>query len=128
MNGLLRAGLPALALAGAGLAAAQGADIRRQTVSLTEGPPAAMIEGRVQGDRTVDDRIRAGAGQTLALSLRSANASLNLNLLPPGSADAAMFIGHLQGREAQPMLPADGQYVVRVYLVRSAARRQESAA
>jgi hypothetical protein len=39
-----------------------------------------------------------------------------------------LFIGQLQGMEAKLLLPADGTDVVRVYLMRSAARRSERVA
>jgi hypothetical protein len=45
----------------------------------------------------------------------------------PGSKDAAMFVGSTSGSEWTGQLAADGDYALRVYLMRSAARRNESA-
>lgn len=49
------------------------------------------------------------------------------NLLPPGSSEEALFIGSSEGNEWSGTLSQSGTYTVRVYLMRSAARRGESA-
>jgi hypothetical protein len=46
-------------------------------------------------------------------------------VLPPGSTDVAMYVGQT-GDDFTGVLPTDGDYTVRVYLMRSAARRNES--
>jgi hypothetical protein len=45
--------------------------------------------------------------------------------MPPASKGSAMFVGD-NGEDYSGVLPADGDYVVRVYLMRPAARRGES--
>lgn len=87
---------------------------------------AAPLQGTVKGDADATFTIDAHAGQTLALELVSKNRSLNMNISAPG-AQEAMFIGSVQGPKARVLLPADGAYRVKVYLVRSAARRNERA-
>jgi hypothetical protein len=47
------------------------------------------------------------------------------NVLPPGSKDVAMYAGQT-GEDFKGVLPTDGDYTIRVYLVRAAARRNES--
>jgi len=108
--------------------AAAEVDPHRQAVQFAKGTSSAQLRGTIKGDVDVDYTVNARAGQTLAVKLQSSNASLYFNINPPGSADVSMFIGNLQGAEAKVMLPADGTYVVRVYLMRNAARRNESAA
>jgi hypothetical protein len=107
--------------------AAAEAGPHRQAVQFAKGASSAQLRGTIKGDVDVDYTVNARAGQTLAVKLQSSNASLYFNINPPGSADVSMFIGNLQGAEAKVMLPADGTYVVRVYLMRNAARRNESA-
>ena len=108
--------------------AAAEAGPHRQAVQFAKGASSAQLRGTIKGDGDVDYTVNARAGQTLTVRLKSSNASLYFNINPPGSADVSMFIGNLQGAEAKVMLPADGSYVVRVYLMRNAARRNESAA
>ena len=99
--------------------------IRIETVRFAKGATSAQLRGSIKGDAGIDYRIDARAGQTLTVTMKPSNASNYFNILPPGS-DAAMFIGSTSGTEAKLMLPTDGTYVVRVYLMRNAARRNES--
>ena len=114
----LQAPLPVLAAGDSG--------IRTQTVQFAKGASTAQLSGSVKGDATVDYRISAGAGQMLTVAMKTSNASNYFNVLPPGSNGEAMFIGSSSGGEAKLLLPGDGTYVVRVYLMRNAARRNET--
>ena len=84
-----------------------------------------VVKDRIQGREGIDYRIRARAGQLLNVSLTATNRQTYFNLIPAGS-EEAMFIGSTSGLKAQRMIPADGDYLVRVYLMRAAARRAES--
>lgn len=106
-------------------AAAEG-ERRVEEVRLEAGRTSTVIKGSVSGYHYVDYRLRAGAGQTLKASLRGSNPANYFNVLPPGSGDVAMYIGQLRGDKFDGLLPADGVYTLRVYLMRSAARRSES--
>jgi hypothetical protein len=55
------------------------------------------------------------------------NGANYFNIIAPGKADEAMFIGSTSGNQYEGVLPASGDYKVRVYLMRSAARRDEVA-
>jgi hypothetical protein len=110
----------------AAAAAAADAGIRQERVQFAKGATSAVVKGRLKGDADVDYLVRAGAGQTLAVTLKGANASNYFNVLPPGSKDVGMFVGSTSGNSFTGVLPADGDYAVRVYLMRSAARRNES--
>jgi hypothetical protein len=97
-----------------------------KAVTFAKGASAATVRGTLQGRGDASYRVNARAGQTLTVSLKSRNASLNVNVLPPGST-VAMFIGTTQGTDARLVLPTDGDYVLQVYLVRAAGRRGEQA-
>jgi hypothetical protein len=105
--------------------AAADAGIRQEKVQFAKGASSAEIKGQIKGDTTVDYVLRAAAGQTLSVKLQKSNAQNYFNVLPPGSAGSAMFVGD-NGGNYSGMLPGDGDYVVRVYLMRPAARRGES--
>ena len=60
------------------------------------------------------------------VTFKPSNLSAYFNVLPPGS-DEAMFIGSTSGNRFEAALPADGIYTIRVYLMRNAARRNETA-
>ncbi|HSV92270.1 MAG TPA: hypothetical protein VLH81_04300, partial [Desulfobacterales bacterium] len=109
---------------GAAPAYTQG-EIRSERVQFKKGAASAAIKGRLKGYASVDYLVRAGAGQTIAVSLKPSNRSTYFNVLPPGSKDLAMYAAQT-GEEYKGILPADGDYAIRVYLVRAAARRNES--
>lgn len=108
------------------LAAGEAGATQRHTVQFAKGKSSAQVRGAIKGNGDAEYTINARAGQTLAVSSKSSNGSLNFNISPAG-AQEAMFIGGTQGTKASVMLPADGNYVVQVYLMRNAARRNESA-
>jgi hypothetical protein len=117
--------LASLVLLGSIGAPAQ-AEIRAQEIRFAKGASAASVKGRIQGDQTIDYRLRARAGQTLTVVFKPGNPSAYFNLLPPGS-ETALFVGSTSGHRFEGALPADGVYTIRTYLMRSAARRNEAA-
>jgi len=105
-------------------AGAQPAPPRQERVAFANGASSATIKGQLKGYAAVDYLVHAAAGQTISVSLKVSNRSNYFNVLPPGSADVAMHVGQ-DGGPYTGMLPTDGDYTVRVYLMRNAARRNE---
>jgi hypothetical protein len=62
----------------------------------------------------------------MSVTLKTNNLSNDFHVLPPGSESAA-FIGSISGNEWTGVLEADGEYTVRVHLMRKAARRNAKA-
>lgn len=93
-------------------------------VKLVNSTPTT-VRGAIKGYDTVDYKVSAGAGQTLTVTMTASNGANYFNINPPDSGNVAMFIGSDVGNAFTGMIPADGGYVVRVYLMRSAARRKE---
>jgi hypothetical protein len=101
-------------------------EIRKERVQFKKGASTATIKGSIKGYETVDYLLGAKAGQTMQVALQTNNGANYFNVLPPGS-DAAIAIGSNLGNKWTGTLPVDGEYTVRVYLMRSAARRNEAA-
>jgi len=110
------------------ISARAAAGIRKQEVQFDAGTSATSISGQIHGDGDVDYLVRAGAGQTLTVSFKPSNPMAYFNLLPPGS-EEALFVGSsaADGSRFTTQLPRDGVYTIRVYLIRAAARRNETA-
>jgi hypothetical protein len=108
------------------VAQAGGPRIREEQVQFRKGEAGATLKGKLKGDEIVDYKVRATAGQSMVIVFEPGNPSAYFNVLPPGS-DAAIFIGSTSGNRYEGTLPADGTYTIRVYLMRSAARRNETA-
>jgi len=100
--------------------------IREEQVQFKAKQTGTTIKGSIKGRQTIDYRLKAKAGQVLTVSLGTSNLSNYFNVLPPGS-ETALFVGSTSGNNWTGTLPADGNYTVRVYLMRSAARRNEKA-
>jgi hypothetical protein len=100
--------------------------IREQQVQFKKGTSATSIKGKIKGDQTVDYLLTAKAGQTMVAKLTTSNRSAYFNVLPQGAGEA-IFIGSSAGDKFEGALPADGTYAIRVYLMRNASRRNETA-
>jgi hypothetical protein len=122
---LRRLATGALAVGFACAIAATGIETR--PIQFAKGASSATVQGTIKGDQTVDYTVRARAGQTMSVKLDTRHTANYFNVLPPGSNDVAIFVGSSGGNEWSGALPADGEYKLRVYLMRSAARRNESA-
>ena len=126
MRGLLAtvaAGLLAITLP-AGIGVAQPT-IQSQRVNFRAGTDSTLLQGQLKGYKTVDYKLRAGAGQTLTVELKGSNLQNYFNVMAAG-AENALFIGSSSGNSFRGLLPSDGDVTVRVYLMRAAARRKES--
>lgn len=102
--------------------------IETRPIQFAKGTSSATVKGTIRGDETIDYKLRAKTGQTLSVKLATGHGANYFNVLPPGSNDVAIFVGSSGGNDWSGTLPSDGEYTVRVYLMRSAARRNESAA
>jgi heat shock protein HslJ len=118
--------IPAAAKPEAAAPAARDKERSVTPVKFAPGKTSAIIKGRITGYNYVDYQLRAAAGQTLTVSLKGSNGANYVNVLPPGATDVAMFNGQMADNRYTGMLPTDGVYTLRVYLMRSAARRDES--
>ncbi len=113
-------------IAGVPWAGAAGS-IESRPVQFAKATSSATLKGSIKGDRIIDYKLRARAGQTMKVELKTSHADNYFNVLPPGSKDAAVFVGSVNGNEWSGALAADGEYTIRVYLMRNAARRHETA-
>jgi hypothetical protein len=80
----------------------------------------AVVTGVIKGYDTHDYVFPAGAGESIAATLKSRRAFFNLN--PPGGGDA-LFNGSSAGETFRGAAPTSGDYTARVYLMRNEARR-----
>jgi membrane-bound inhibitor of C-type lysozyme len=103
------------------------AESRTERVQFQPGATSAVVEDAIVGYETVDYILGAQAGQSMNVSMATDNGANYFNILPPGKTDEAMFTGSMSGNQYEGTLPASGDYRVRVYMMRSAARRDEVA-
>ncbi|PLK72200.1 DNA breaking-rejoining protein [Rhizobium sp. TH135] len=119
----MAAALLVVADAGPQTAVAQERNVR---VEFGRGQSSTVIRGTVRGYEGANYRINVRGGQRLAVTMDSSNGSNYFNILGPGGGDA-LFNGSISGDFADIIAPDSGDYVVQVYLMRNAARRNEQA-
>lgn len=101
--------------------------IRSERVHFKKGTNSGVVEASIKGYEIVDYVLGARAGQQMNVSLATKHGATYFNILAPGENEVAMFIGSTSGKQYEGSLPASGDYKVRVYMMRSAARRNEVA-
>lgn len=102
-------------------------ELRSERVHFNKGANSAVVEASIKGYEIVDYLLGARAGQHMNVSLATRHGATYFNILAPGENEVAMFIGSINGKQYEGTLPASGDYKVRVYMMRSAARRNEVA-
>ncbi|MEZ5763091.1 MAG: SH3 domain-containing protein [Xanthobacteraceae bacterium] len=106
--------------------AAHAQDISVTRVHFPAGQTGTTIKGVLKGNKIADYLLGASAGQRITISLKTNNTSSYFNLMPAGS-ETAIHNGSTNDNDYRGTLPSNGDYRIRVYLMRNAARRNESA-
>jgi hypothetical protein len=102
-------------------------DIRTEQVHFKPGTSSATVKGKIRGYEIVGYVLEASKGQSMNVSMATDNGASCFNILAPGESEVAMFIGSTSGNQFEGTLPKSGDYKIRVYMMRSAARRNETA-
>ncbi len=105
-------------------------DARNERIRFPEGATSASIAGSIVGYESVNYVVDGRAGQSMAVALTSDNSGSYFNIFAPNKVpgnDYAMFISSTKGNHFDGVLPADGDYTIQVYIIRSAARHGRTA-
>jgi hypothetical protein len=102
-------------------------EIRTEQVHFKHGANSATIEDKIRGYEIVDYVLEASKNQRMNVIMATDNAASYFNILAPGENQVAIFIGSTSGNRFEGTLPKSGAYKIRVYMMRSAARRNETA-
>jgi len=100
---------------------------RTQAVQFAAGASSAAITGTIRGDDSVAYTLGARAGQQMSVDLTARNPSCYMNITAPG-ANEAIHIGSSAGNSFSGPVTVAGNQKVQVYLMRNAARRNETCA
>ena len=97
---------------------------RSEDIRFDRGASSATRRGVVRGYETMTYFLDVRAGQTINVSLQSANRSGYFNVTAPRS-DQAVFNGSTSGNRWRGRAATSGRYKIEIYLMRNAARRGE---
>ncbi len=100
--------------------------IRTERVSFAPGTSGSTIQTRLVGDGIVDYVLNVRGGQRMVVDMSTTNPGAYFNVQPAGNPEA-IHIGSVAGNHFDGTLPTGGDWVVRVFLIRAAARRGEVA-
>lgn len=95
-------------------------------IQFVKGTSSKAVKATIRGDQSRLYSINVKAGQTLKVKLVTSNSSSYFNITAPG-AQQALFIGSSEGNSYTGTVPSSGNYLIDVYLMRNAARRNETA-
>jgi hypothetical protein len=99
---------------------------RSERISFASGRSSKTVQDSIAGYETVNYRVNVRAGQRLAASLKTDNPSNYFNIWAPGASEA-IYNSSVSGELADVIVRSSGDYRIQVYLMRNAARRNESA-
>lgn len=102
-------------------------DIRTIGVQFARGANSAVVEDSITGYQVVDYVLSARQGQSMNVSMATNNTANYFNILAPHEDAIAMFNSSMSENQYEGRLPENGEYKIRVYMMRSAARRNEKA-
>jgi hypothetical protein len=105
---------------------ANAQDTREQQVRFDPGTTGTTVTGSIRGYEGVDYVLRAEAGQQMSVAMKTSNPSNYFNVMI-GNDPEAIHIGSVDGNDWFGVLPQTAEYRIRVYLMRNAARRDETA-
>jgi hypothetical protein len=108
------------------MAAAALADEQIERLQFDDGGNSKLIKGRIVGRQTVTYVVQTRSGQELSVGMTTNNRSAYFNVSRAGEPEA-IFIGSTQGLNFSSQSPKRSEYLITVYLMRNAARRNEVA-
>lgn len=103
---------------------------RTERIALTPEATSTSVSSTINGYETVNYAMEATTDQSVSIALQSDNLGTHFNIFEPGKLpgeDYAMFVGSTEGNRFKGTLLTEGDYIVQVYIIRSAARRDETA-
>ncbi|MCZ8375816.1 MAG: hypothetical protein O9342_10595 [Beijerinckiaceae bacterium] len=117
-----RPALASLICLGSELAEAQSSG---RQVTFPRGATATEIRGTLRGSADATLLLRTAPGQVMQVLFTSANRSCYFNAFEPGR-EEAVHIGSSAGNEFGRSPTVAGEYRFQIYLMRNAARRNET--
>lgn len=102
-------------------------EIEKQEVHFEKGKSNVTIESSIKGDQIIDYVFPVKEGQILFTSLATDNSANYFNIMEPKEEYVAIFNSSMNENMYEGELKKTGDYTIRVYLMRSAARRNEKA-
>ena len=102
-------------------------EIKKVRVKFDPGTTSKTVESSITGYDGVDYLLNVKEGQSMNISLATGHGATYFNVMEPGEQYEAIYNGSVGGNQFEGMAAKSGDYTIRVYMMRSAARRNETA-
>jgi gas vesicle protein len=102
-------------------------EIEKVRVQFASGANSKTVENSITGRETVDYVLNVKKGQPMNISMATQHAATYFNIMEPGEEYEAIYNASINGNQFEGVAEESGDYTVRVYMMRSAARRGETA-
>jgi len=102
-------------------------EIKKVRVQFDPGATSKTVEGSITGYEGVDYTLNVKEGQLMNISMATEGGSPYFNIMEPGEEYVAIYNGSTSGNQFEGVAQRSGDYTIRVYMMRSAARRNETA-
>ena len=96
-------------------------------VKFTNDNNSTEINGEIIGYKYVDYLITVSEGQNINISMSTNKGANYFNIMEPGEKYVAIYNASINGNIYKGIAAKKGDYTIRVYMMRSAARRGETA-
>jgi hypothetical protein len=101
--------------------------IEKVRVQFDSGATSKTVESSITGRETVDYILNVKEGQPLNISMATQHNATYFNVMEPGEEYEGIYNGSINGNQFEGTAEKSGDYTIRVYMMRSAARRGETA-
>ena len=102
-------------------------EIKKVRVQFDSGANSKTVEGSITGREGVDYTLNVKEGQSMNISMATQHGSTYFNIMEPGEEYEAIYNASINGNQFEGVAAKSGDYTIRVYMMRSAARRGETA-
>lgn len=108
------------------MAVAQPVPAETEVLQVVPGAAQILVKGKIKGYDVVEYIVSARAGQTLSVELKASLKSASFNITPGGE-KTSIYNGSVNGNTYSEVLLQDGDYIIRIYMMRNDARRGKTA-
>ncbi len=102
-------------------------EINRVRIKFDPGTSSKVVESSITGYEGVDYQLNVKEGQYMNISMATRHGATYFNIMEPGEQYEAIYNGSIGGNQFEGTAAKSGDYTIRVYMMRSAARRNEKA-
>lgn len=110
-----------------GLVKLNAQDIQTRAIELENGSDSIIIESSIAGYEIVDYLVNVQKCHFMKVEMATDNTGNYFNIMEPEEEYVAIFNGSINENSFEEQLNKSGDYRIRVYMMRSSARRNETA-